>query len=219
MSLAGASSWPAAAAAEKRLACARKPTLGSAREDLLQARGQRAGEQPDGRQDRHPGVALALHLEDHHGAEHQRRPRPASGWRCRTAARACSRRPAGRSRPGRGSSPRRRRTGRWRSGWGPSDAVLRNSRHERSPSRSCSMKRPARVPASTAVRMNSASNRMAKWYQNAIIALPPMTWEKMCAMPTASVGAPPAREMMVVSPTSWAVLGDQLGRDREAHAR
>ena len=36
------------------------------------------------------------------------------------------------------------------------------------------MKRPARVPASTAVRMNSASNRMAKWYQNAIIALPPM---------------------------------------------
>ena len=37
------------------------------------------------------------------------------------------------------------------------------------------MKRPARVPASTAVRMNSASNRIAKWYQNAIIALPPIT--------------------------------------------
>ena len=37
------------------------------------------------------------------------------------------------------------------------------------------MKRPTRVPASTAVRMNSASNRMAKWYQNAIIALPPRT--------------------------------------------
>ena len=66
------------------------------------------------------------------------------------------------------------------------------------------MKRPARVPASTAVRMNSASNRMAKWYQNAIIALPPMTLERMWAMPTASVGAPPAREMMVFSPTSAA---------------
>ena len=35
------------------------------------------------------------------------------------------------------------------------------------------MKRPTRVPASTAVRMNSASNRIAKWYQNASIALPP----------------------------------------------
>jgi len=30
------------------------------------------------------------------------------------------------------------------------------------PIRSWSMNRPARVPASTAVRMNSASNRMAK---------------------------------------------------------
>jgi hypothetical protein len=47
------------------------------------------------------------------------------------------------------------------------------------------MKRPARVPASTAVRMNSASNRMAKWYQKAIIALPPIAEAKMCAMPTA----------------------------------
>ena len=27
-----------------------------------------------------------------------------------------------------------------------------------------------RVPASTVVRMNSASNRMAKWYQNAVSA-------------------------------------------------
>ena len=77
------------------------------------------------------------------------------------------------------------------------------------------MKRPARVPASTAVRMNSASNRMAKWYQNAIIALPPMTWWKICAMPTASVGAPPAREMMVVSPTSaavWAISAAVIGK-------
>jgi hypothetical protein len=35
--------------------------------------------------------------------------------------------------------------------------------------------------------------------------LPPTTEAKICAMPTASVGAPPAREMMVVSPTSRAV--------------
>ena len=38
------------------------------------------------------------------------------------------------------------------------------------PIESCSMKRATRVPASTAVRMNSASNMIAKWYQNAIIA-------------------------------------------------
>ena len=81
------------------------------------------------------------------------------------------------------------------------------------------MKRPARVPASTAVRMNSASNRMAKWYQNAIIALPPKTWEKMCAMPTARVGAPPAREMIVVSPTSLAVCAISSGVSGEAPAR
>ena len=67
------------------------------------------------------------------------------------------------------------------------------------------MNRQARVPASTAVRMNSASNRIAKWYQKAIIALPPMADEMMWAMPTASVGAPPAREMIVCSPTSAAV--------------
>ena len=37
---------------------------------------------------------------------------------------------------------------------------------------SCSMKRATRVPASTAVRMNSASNMMAKWYQKPIMAGP-----------------------------------------------
>ncbi len=73
------------------------------------------------------------------------------------------------------------------------------------------MKRPARVPASTAVRMNSASNRIAKWYQNAIMAWPPTTWCRMWAMPTASVGAPPAREMMVFSPTSLAVCTSTSG--------
>src|SRR4051795_3466677 len=83
--------------------------------------------------------------------------------------------------------------------------VVSASPGAKTPNKSWSMKRPARVPASTAVRMNRASNRMAKWYQKAIMALPPMTDEKICAMPTASVGAPPAREMMVCSPTSCAV--------------
>ena len=38
---------------------------------------------------------------------------------------------------------------------------------------SCSMNRATRVPASTAVRMNSASNMIAKWYQKPISAVPP----------------------------------------------
>ena len=80
------------------------------------------------------------------------------------------------------------------------------------------MKRPTRVPASTVVRMNSASNRIAKWYQNAIIALPPNSLRRICAMPTASVGAPPVRDRMVVSPMSFAVCVEHLGRDREAPA-
>src|ERR1035441_10361174 len=36
------------------------------------------------------------------------------------------------------------------------------------PKTSCNMKRPTRVPASIIVRMNKASNMMAKWYQMAI---------------------------------------------------
>ena len=35
------------------------------------------------------------------------------------------------------------------------------------------MKRPTRVPASMMVRMKSASNMIAKWYQNPRIASPP----------------------------------------------
>src|SRR5688500_6746589 len=73
------------------------------------------------------------------------------------------------------------------------------------PIESCSMKRATRVPASTAVRMNSASNMMAKWYQNAIIAVPPMNCCMMWARPTASVGAPPVRRTMLSSPTLAAV--------------
>ena len=33
------------------------------------------------------------------------------------------------------------------------------------------MNRPTRVPASSVVRMNSASNMIAKWYQSAIAPL------------------------------------------------
>ena len=36
---------------------------------------------------------------------------------------------------------------------------------------SCTMKRPTRVPASRTVRMKSASNMIAKWYQSAEQAL------------------------------------------------
>ena len=73
------------------------------------------------------------------------------------------------------------------------------------------MKRPARVPASTAVRMNSASNRIAKWYQNAIVFSPGSTLCRIWAMPTASVGAPPARARMLCSPMSLAVASSTSG--------
>ncbi|MNZ92251.1 hypothetical protein D3C78_1112710 [compost metagenome] len=86
----------------------------------------------------------------------------------------------------------------------PHESVLLST-GTNSPSRSCSMKRPARVPASTAVRMNSASKRIAKWYQKAMVFSPGSTWWRMCAIPTARVGAPPARARMVVSPMSLAV--------------
>ena len=55
------------------------------------------------------------------------------------------------------------------------------------------MKRATRVPASSVLRMNSASNMIAKWYQSAITAPPPSECAKMCAIPTASEGAPPVR--------------------------
>ena len=83
-------------------------------------------------------------------------------------------------------------------------------RHDRSPNFfqtlpivSCSMNRPTRVPASTAVRMNSASNMIAKWYQNAWPP-PPNASLKICEMPTARVGAPPVREISVSSWTAAA---------------
>ena len=91
------------------------------------------------------------------------------------------------------------------------------------PASSWSMKRPTRVPASSVVRMNSASNMMAKWYQSAISPWPNAPL-KMCAMPTASDGAPPVRPSSVFSPTDAASalicsgvtvkpqLADRLGR-------
>ena len=93
-------------------------------------------------------------------------------------------------------------------------------RHDRSPNLfqtlpivSCSMNRPTRVPASTAVRMNSASNMIAKWYQNAWPP-PPNAWLKTCEMPTARVGAPPVREISVSSWTAAAAAARSAPRCR-----
>ena len=72
------------------------------------------------------------------------------------------------------------------------------------PRESWSMNRATRVPASTAVRMNSASNMIAKWYQKPMRASPPISWPMMIESPTASVGAPPVRETTVSSPTRFA---------------
>ena len=79
------------------------------------------------------------------------------------------------------------------------------------------MKRATRVPASTVVRMNSASNMIAKWYQTAS-NVSPNALEKMLAMPTASEGAPPVRANSVASPISFASALHLLHRDREAPA-
>ncbi len=65
------------------------------------------------------------------------------------------------------------------------------------------MKRPTRVPASSVVRMNNASNMIAKWYQIASSDSPKVR-AKMLAMPTASDGAPPVRAKSVDSPISFA---------------
>ena len=52
---------------------------------------------------------------------------------------------------------------------------------------------------------------MAKWYQKAIIALLLKMSVTITAMPTAKVGAPPARERMLFSPTSWAIWTSMSG--------
>ena len=73
------------------------------------------------------------------------------------------------------------------------------------------MKRPTRVPASTVVRMNNASNMIAKWYQKARRPSPPITWEKIWDSPTASVGAPPVRPARVFSSTAAAAAARSCG--------
>jgi hypothetical protein len=75
---------------------------------------------------------------------------------------------------------------------------------------SCSIKRPTRVPASTAVRMNNASNMIAKWYQNAARP-PPNALVKISEMPKAMVGAPPVREISVISWTDLAAAARSAG--------
>ena len=79
------------------------------------------------------------------------------------------------------------------------------------------MKRPARVPASTAVRMNSASNRIAKWYQKAIMVLPPTTLGE-------DVGHADRQGRCAAGARDDGVLADVAGglrqhfrRDHEAH--
>ena len=84
----------------------------------------------------------------------------------------------------------------------------------RLPSASDSMKRATRVPASTVVRMNSASNMIAKWYQNALRPAPPNTRCSTSDMPNASVGAPPVRDTIDFSPTPAGGLADLGGSDR-----
>ena len=83
---------------------------------------------------------------------------------------------------------------------------------------SWSMNRPTRVPASTAVRMNSASNMIAKWYQKAARP-PPNASVKIGDMPNARVGAPPVREISVSSSTDCGGRGQGVGADREAERR
>ena len=65
--------------------------------------------------------------------------------------------------------------------------------------------------------MKSASNMMAKWYQSAISPWP-NTLLKMCAMPTASDGAPPVRPSRVLLADRGGEAGDLLGRHGEAPA-
>ena len=55
------------------------------------------------------------------------------------------------------------------------------------------------MPASKVVKMNNASNITAKWYQRSS-QRPFTAREKMRAMPTASVAAPPVRPNSVFSP-------------------
>lgn len=93
----------------------------------------------------------------------------------------------------------------------PGRHVTSRKRGTTLPTESCSMNRATRVPASTAVRMNRASNMIAKWYQKPIIAAPPNSCCMMCASPRANVGAPPVRDTIDSSPTAAAVEDSMSG--------
>ena len=95
---------------------------------------------------------------------------------------------------------------------------VRPSGAQACPASSWNMKRPTRVPVSTVVRMNRASNMMAKWYQSAV-RLAPNAPEKICAIPTASDGAPPVRARRVVSPTEAARACIWAGETENPHVR
>jgi len=75
------------------------------------------------------------------------------------------------------------------------------------------MKRPTRVPASSVVRMKSASNMMAKWYRG---RAPCRRGAREDARhPTARLGAPPVRAKSVRSPISRAsasISPGQIGK-------
>src|SRR5664280_3004490 len=81
----------------------------------------------------------------------------------------------------------------------------------REPRASENMNRATRVPASTVVRMNKASNMTAKWYQKDFHPAPPKILCMISAMPMANVGAPPVREMIDFSPTSVAACENNDG--------
>ena len=83
---------------------------------------------------------------------------------------------------------------------GRHDGSLNRSRPRMLPMASENMNRATRVPASTVVRMKSASNITAKWYQKDFSPSPPKTL-MTSLMPKARVGAPPVRETIVSSPT------------------
>ena len=83
----------------------------------------------------------------------------------------------------------------------PGSQSVRSSGFQIPPRNSWTMKRATRVPASMVVRMNSASNMIAKWYQYDIRPRSAGRPEKICAKPTASETAPPVRPV-TFSPTS-----------------
>src|SRR5215212_10110334 len=82
----------------------------------------------------------------------------------------------------------------------PGSQLVFSNGFQARPRNSWTMKRATRVPVSIVVRMKSASNMMAKWYQYDIS--PPRNGmpEKIWANPTASETAPPVRPTSV-SPT------------------